>query len=52
MVVARKYPKYTPEFREQAARMVVEGQRPIAEVTREYGLGETTHRQLGQEVSG
>jgi transposase-like protein len=40
--VARKYQKYTPEFREQAARLVVEGQRPIAEVAREYGLGETT----------
>ena len=38
----RKYQKYTPEFREQAARLVVEGQRPIAEVAREYGLGETT----------
>ncbi|MFB9730422.1 IS3 family transposase, partial [Haloechinothrix salitolerans] len=37
-----KYQKYTPEFREQAAKLVVEGQRPIAEVAREYGLGETT----------
>ncbi|GAA5116841.1 transposase [Haloechinothrix salitolerans] len=40
--MARKYQKYTPEFREQAAKLVVEGQRPIAEVAREYGLGETT----------
>jgi transposase len=40
--MAKKYQKYTPEFREQAAKLVVDGQRPIAEVSREYGLGETT----------
>jgi transposase len=40
--VARKYQQYTPEFREQAARLVVEGQRPIVEVAREFSLGETT----------
>jgi transposase len=40
--VARKYQKYSPEFREQAARLVVEKSRSIAEVAREYGLGETT----------
>lgn len=40
--MARKYQKYTPEFREQVAKLVVEGQRPIAEVAREYSLGETT----------
>lgn len=40
--MAKKYQKYTPEFREQAAKLVVEGQRPIAEVAREYGIGETT----------
>ena len=40
--MAKKYQKYTPEFREQAAKLVVEGQRPIAEVAREYSLGETT----------
>ena len=40
--MVRKYQKYTPEFREQAAKIVVGGQRPIAEVAREYGLGETT----------
>ena len=37
-----KYPKYTPEFREEAAKMVVEGSRAIAQVAREYGLSETT----------
>ncbi len=40
--MARKYQKFTPEFREQAAKLVVEGQRPIVEVAREYGLVETT----------
>lgn len=40
--MARRYQKYTPEFREQAAKLVVEGQRSIVEVAREYGLGETT----------
>jgi transposase-like protein len=40
--VARKYQKYSPEFREEAARLVVENQRPIAEVAREIGINETT----------
>ena len=37
-----KHQKYSPEFREEAARMVVEGSRAIAQVAREYGLSETT----------
>lgn len=40
--MSRKRVKYTPEFREEAAKLVVEGQRSIAEVAREYGLNETT----------
>jgi transposase-like protein len=40
--VARKYQKFNPEFREQAAKLVVEGQQSTAEVAREYGIGETT----------
>jgi transposase len=40
--VARKYQKFNPEFREQAAKLVVEGGRSTAEVAREYGIGETT----------
>ena len=40
--MAKRYQKFSPEFREQAARLVVEGQRPIVEVAREYGLNETT----------
>jgi transposase-like protein len=37
-----KPPKYSPEFRVQAAKLVVDDQRPVVEVAREYGLGETT----------
>jgi transposase len=40
--VAGKYRKFSPEFREEAARMVVESSRPIAEVAREIGASETT----------
>ena len=34
--------KYSAEFREEAARMVVETSRPIVDVGRELGLNETT----------
>jgi transposase len=37
-----KYTKYKPEFREEVAKLVVESNRSIAEVAREYGLNETT----------
>ena len=37
-----KYRKFTPEFREEAARMVVETSRPIADVAREPGINETS----------
>jgi transposase-like protein len=40
--VPGKYRKVTPEFREEAARMVVETSRPIAEVARELGINETS----------
>jgi transposase-like protein len=40
--VAGKYRKFTPEFRDEAARMVVETSRPIAEVARELGINETS----------
>lgn len=41
-MVAGKYQKFKPEFREEAARLVVENSRPIAQVARELGVGETT----------
>jgi transposase len=39
--MAAKQQKYSPEFREEAARMVVNGSRPIAQVARELGISET-----------
>jgi transposase-like protein len=40
--LAKKYTKYSPEFREEVAKLVVESNRSIIEVAREYGLNETT----------
>jgi transposase len=40
--VAGKYRKFSPEFREEAARMVVDTSRPIADVQRELGINETS----------
>jgi transposase len=40
--VAGKYRKFTPEFREEAARMVVETSRSVADVARELGVNETS----------
>ena len=37
-----KYKTYSPEFREEAARLVVETSRPIADVARELGVSETS----------
>ena len=40
--MTRKYRKFSPEFREEAARMVVETSRPIADVARELNVNETS----------
>jgi transposase len=40
--VTKKYGKFSPEFREEAARMVVETSRPIADVARELGINDTS----------
>ena len=40
--MAGKYKKFSPEFREEAARMVVETSRAVADVARELGINETT----------
>jgi transposase-like protein len=40
--VAGKYRKFSPEFEEEAAKMVVDTSRSIAAVARELGLTETT----------
>jgi len=43
-----KYRKFTPEYREEAVKMVIQTQRPTAEVARELGVNEGT---LGTWVS-
>ena len=40
--MAGRYRKFSPEFREEAARMVVDTSRPIADVARELGINETS----------
>ena len=40
--MAGKYRKFSPEFREEAARMVMDTSRPIADVARELGINETS----------
>jgi transposase len=42
MVTTRHRKKYTPEFREEAVRMVLDSSRPIAHVARDLGLKEGT----------
>lgn len=37
-----KYQSFTPEFREEAARLVVDNDRAISAVARELNVGETT----------
>jgi hypothetical protein len=43
-----KYRKFTPEYRDEAVLMVIQTQRPIAQVARELGVNEGT---LGTWVS-
>lgn len=40
--MARKKGTFTPEFREEAARLVVENGRRISDAAREIGIGGTT----------
>jgi transposase len=40
--VARKYCKFSPEFKDEAVKLVIEGSRPIAQVARELGINEGT----------
>src|SRR3954447_272790 len=40
--MARKYRKFSPEFRDEAVRMVIDGSRSVAQVARELGMNETT----------
>ena len=40
--MSKGYRKYSPEFREEVARMVIDTSRAITEVAREYGVHDTT----------
>jgi transposase len=40
--VARKYRKFSPEFKDEAVKLVIDGSRPIAQVARELGIHEGT----------
>ena len=44
-----KYRKFTQEYRDEAVLMVIQSQRPIAQVARELGINEGT---LGTWLSG
>ena len=37
-----KYRKFTPEYRQETVRLVLESGRPIAEIARELGINEGT----------
>ena len=38
-IVGQQRQKYTPEYRREAANLVIESQRPIAHVAKEIGVG-------------
>lgn len=40
--MSRKRRKFSPEYRDEAVKMVLDGSRPIAEVARELGINEGT----------
>ena len=40
--LARKYRKFSREFRDEAVRLVIDNSRPIAQVARELGVNEGT----------
>ena len=41
-MLARSKRNFSPEFREEAVKLVIETSRPIAQVARELGIGEGT----------
>src|SRR3954465_5122227 len=47
--MARKYRKFSPEFRDEAVRLVIDGSRPIAQVARELGVNEGTLGNWGNQ---
>ncbi|BCJ49505.1 transposase [Actinoplanes sp. NBRC 14428] len=42
MIVPRPKRTFTPEYRREAVRLVIDDSRPIVEVARELGIGEGT----------
>ena len=40
--MSRERSRFTPEFREEAVRLVIEGSRPIAQVARQLGINDGT----------
>jgi transposase len=46
--MSRKYRKFSPEFRAEAVKMVIDSSRPIAQVAKELGVNDGT---LGNWVS-
>jgi transposase-like protein len=42
MIVPPRRRKYSPEYREEAVKMVIETSRPIAQVARDLGINEGT----------
>jgi transposase len=40
--MSRQYRKFSPEFKDDAVRLVIDGSRPIAQVARELGINEGT----------
>ena len=42
MPLPRAKRNFSPEFREEAVKLVIETSRPIAQVARELGIGERT----------
>jgi transposase-like protein len=40
--MSRERSRFTPEFKEEAVRLVIEGSRPIAQVARQLGINDGT----------
>ena len=40
--MSRERARFTPEFKEEAVRLVIEGSRPIAQVARQLGINDGT----------
>ena len=47
-IVSSSRKKYIPEYRQEAARLVIESGRPIAHVAKEIGVAEGLFGQVGQ----